>query len=53
MVDDHPAVLAAVTDFLEESGFRVTQARDGREAIAKIEAEQPDVALVDLRMPRG
>jgi DNA-binding NarL/FixJ family response regulator len=52
VADDHPAILSAVTDFLQEEGIDVVaQARDGQEALAKIESVQPDVAIVDLQMP--
>lgn len=52
VADDHPAVVEAVCDVLEESGVAVAgRARDGQEAIEKIEALQPQVALLDLRMP--
>jgi DNA-binding NarL/FixJ family response regulator len=53
VADDHPAVLEAVGDYLEQTGIRVAgRARDGEEALQKIESLRPDVALVDLRMPR-
>jgi DNA-binding NarL/FixJ family response regulator len=53
VADDHPAILAAVTEFLQEEGIDVVaQARDGQEAFSKIESVQPDVAIVDLQMPR-
>ena len=53
MADDHPALLTAVTDVLAEVGVDVVgTARDGREALDKIMAMQPRIALVDVRMPR-
>ena len=53
VADDHPAVLEAVADYLEAAGVRVAgRARDGEEALAKIESLAPQIALVDLRMPR-
>ena len=52
VADDHPAVVEAVADVLEENGITVAgRARDGREAVTRIEELQPDVALLDLRMP--
>jgi DNA-binding NarL/FixJ family response regulator len=52
VADDHPAVLKAVTEFLESEGFEVVaQARDGAEALAKIESMRPDIAVIDLSMP--
>ncbi len=53
VADDHPAILSAITEFLQEEGIDVVgQARDGREALEKIEASRPDVAIVDLQMPK-
>jgi DNA-binding NarL/FixJ family response regulator len=53
VADDHPAMLTAVADVLEESGMNVVgRAQNGEEALAKIETRRPQVALVDVRMPR-
>ena len=53
VADDHPAMVEAVCDVLDESGVSVIgRARDGEDALAKIEARRPDVALIDIRMPR-
>ncbi|MEZ5099152.1 MAG: response regulator transcription factor [Thermoleophilia bacterium] len=53
VADDHPAVVEAVSDFLEENGIDVAvRARDGEEALSKIEQQRPAVAVIDLRMPR-
>jgi DNA-binding NarL/FixJ family response regulator len=53
VADDHPAMVEAVADMLAESGLSVVgRARNGEDALAKIEARQPDVALIDVRMPR-
>jgi DNA-binding NarL/FixJ family response regulator len=52
VADDHPALVAAVSDFLEKEGFEVVgQARDGLSAVASVKETRPDVALVDYRMP--
>jgi DNA-binding NarL/FixJ family response regulator len=53
VADDHPAMVEAVSDVLAESGLEVVgRARNGEEALAKIEQRRPQVALVDVRMPR-
>jgi DNA-binding NarL/FixJ family response regulator len=53
IADDHPAMLTAIADTLERSGVEIVgRAPDGQEALAQIEAHQPQVALVDIRMPR-
>lgn len=52
VADDHPAVVRAVCDFLEAEGLEVVaRARDGAEALAKIESTRPAIALLDLKMP--
>ena len=53
LADDHPAVLEAVAAYLVASGIDVVaKARDGAEALEKIDERQPRVALVDVRMPK-
>jgi len=53
VADDHPAMLASIAGILARNGFEVVgQAGDGQQALAQIEATNPDLALVDVRMPR-
>jgi DNA-binding NarL/FixJ family response regulator len=53
VADDHPAVLEAVAEFLAQGGVDVVaRARDGEEALERIEQRKPLVALVDVRMPK-
>lgn len=53
VADDHPAMRRAVTEILQANGVQVIgEAADGEEALAKIEARKPAVALIDIRMPR-
>lgn len=53
VADDHPAMIEAVCDVLKEHGIEIAgRARDGEEALTKLETRRPTVALVDLRMPR-
>jgi DNA-binding NarL/FixJ family response regulator len=53
VADDHPAVLAAVCDVVSEAGLNVVgRAANGDETLAKIETRHPQVALIDVRMPR-
>lgn len=53
VADDHPVMVEAVCAFLTEHGIEIAgRAQNGHEALEKIEARKPDVALVDLRMPR-
>ncbi len=51
VVDDDASCLESVSAYLEDSGFEVTRARDGREGLAEIEGSGPDLVLLDLQMP--
>jgi DNA-binding NarL/FixJ family response regulator len=53
VADDHPAMLTAVADILAANGFEVVgRAADGEHALTLIGESKPDIALVDVRMPR-
>ncbi len=53
VADDHPAVLEAISALLVQSGIDVVaRSRDGNEALEEIDALRPQVALVDIRMPK-
>ena len=53
VADDHPAMVEAICDTLADEGIEIVgRAVDGEEARAKIQTRKPDVAVVDLRMPR-
>ena len=51
-VDDEPDVLRLVEVKLKKAGFEVLTARDGEEGLNKAVAENPDVVLMDVMMPR-
>ncbi|HBV99290.1 MAG: transcriptional regulator [Peptococcaceae bacterium BICA1-7] len=51
VVDDEIGVQEALRDILEDSGYRVECASSGEEGLKKIEALNPDAALLDIRMP--
>lgn len=53
LVDDHDMVRAGLRALLEDAGdIRVVgEARDGNEAVRTVRRLQPDVVLMDIRMP--
>jgi len=51
MVDDEPRYIRAVQVNLEASGYEVLAARDGPTAIDLAASEEPDLILLDVRMP--
>lgn len=52
VVDDSLSARRALAQAVEDAGFQVRTARDGLEAVAIMEAQRPDLLLVDLEMPR-
>ena len=51
VVDDEPAIRALVTKIVERAGHPVDSARDGAEAIARLDVENYAVLVLDLMMP--
>ena len=51
IADDEPDIHNLLLNFLDKKKLRVLSAFDGREAIQMIEAEKPDLVLLDVMMP--
>jgi CheY-like chemotaxis protein len=51
VAEDEPVVLEVFSRLLTEEGARVTMAQDGEEAWQRLEREEYDLVIVDLRMP--
>ncbi len=51
VVDDDAAIRLVVRDRFKALGHQTDVAKDGNEALEKIESFDPDVVLLDLRMP--
>jgi adenylate cyclase len=51
VIDDTPRNVKLLADILSAKGYRVLTASSGREGLAKIEAEGPDLVLLDVVMP--
>jgi two-component system KDP operon response regulator KdpE len=52
LVDDDPNLLVFLAEELRADGFAVTTARDGSEALRRLEGGWPDLLVVDKMMPR-
>ncbi|MEE8481437.1 MAG: sigma-54 dependent transcriptional regulator [Desulfobacterales bacterium] len=51
LVDDEPSILRALSGLLSDEGFEVKTASNGYEALKFIDAESPDLVLLDIWMP--
>jgi DNA-binding response OmpR family regulator len=51
IVDDDGYIRELVCALLQGSGFEVCEASDGREALKKMTADNPDLAIIDIMMP--
>jgi DNA-binding response OmpR family regulator len=52
IADDDPDILALVSFRLERAGYEIVQARNGEEAVQVALARRPDLAVIDVMMPR-
>ncbi len=52
LVDDDSNLLVVLSEQLAGDGFDVATARDGQEALRRLEAGWPDLIVLDLMMPR-
>jgi two-component system nitrogen regulation response regulator NtrX len=51
IVDDEPSILQSLGGLLSDEGFEVITAVNGYEALKIIDAESPDLVLLDIWMP--
>jgi DNA-binding response OmpR family regulator len=52
LVDDDPSLLVVLSEQLRDDGYEVATARDGGEAVRRLEVGWPDLIVLDLTMPR-
>jgi CheY-like chemotaxis protein len=53
IVDDDESMVRALSIRLRDSGYKVLAACDGMQAFAQAQRHQPDLILLDIRMPAG
>ena len=51
VVDDEPAIVRLVRDYLENAGFAVLEASDGAQALQVARRQHPDLIVLDLTLP--
>ncbi|GAB2728360.1 response regulator transcription factor [Nocardioides pakistanensis] len=52
IVDDEPNIVTSLEFIMRKAGYDTAVARDGDEALAQVEAFEPDLVLLDTMMPR-
>ncbi len=52
LVDDDPNQLVLLADQLRSDGYQVQTARDGDEALRRLQTSWPDLLIIDMMMPR-
>jgi phosphoserine phosphatase RsbU/P len=50
-IEDEPTVRGGIVAYLEDSGFELLEADDGRSGLDLFHRQNPDVVLCDLRLP--
>jgi two-component system response regulator AtoC len=53
VVEDEDSTLRYVAKLVEQEGFATRTARTFKEALAELQNQQPDILLVDLKLPDG
>jgi CheY-like chemotaxis protein len=51
VIDDEPDVITYLTTLLEDSGYVVVAAKDGQDAMSKVQQSRPDLITLDITMP--
>lgn len=52
VVDDDESLRLLCNEVLSEEGFNVIEAKDGEEAVRKVEKNNPDLVILDVQMAR-
>lgn len=52
IADDEQNIVISLEFLMKREGFEVAIANDGEEAVQRIRADQPDLVLLDVMMPK-
>ena len=51
VVDDDKGIVKVIKNILVEQNYEVVTAYDGKEGFEKVQSENPDLIILDIRMP--
>jgi two-component system response regulator AtoC len=51
VIDDQNAILESLSMFFSEKGYEILTAEYGKEGLEKVQSEQPDIVISDIRLP--
>ena len=51
LVDDEPNIIIPIEFLMQQQGYQVDMAYNGKDALTKMEAHTPDVVILDVMMP--
>jgi len=51
-VDDSPTITSAAYDVLDDLGYEVDLAYNGKEALDRVQQNKPDIIILDIEMPK-
>ena len=51
LVDDEPNILVALEYLVKKEGYQVWKAEDGEQALQTMDAELPNIVILDVMMP--
>jgi len=52
VAEDEPGIRKVISETLKSAGYRILTASNGNEALAWIESERVDLAIIDLMLPK-
>jgi CheY-like chemotaxis protein len=51
VIDDDPLIRQFIVEHLRDVGYEVTEARDGESGLALLDGFEPDLLIIDIRLP--
>lgn len=52
IVEDSSMMMGTLKSYIDQSKFRIIEAKDGEEALTRFKSETPDIILLDIKLPK-